>query len=70
MIVQELMKMFVDADPQYIQLFDVDRNEVVFDGYYADISDEYDYAEITSIDNIWKDCNGIFSINISTTKLI
>lgn len=70
MTVQELMEMFVDADSQHIQLFDVDKEDVVFDGNYADIPDEYDNAEITSIDNIWNDCNGIFSINIETMKSI
>lgn len=70
MVVQELMEMFVDADSQHIQLFDVDKEDVVFDGDYADIPDEYDNAEITSIDNVWNNCNGIFSINIETMKSI
>lgn len=67
MKINKLMALFIDRDLQHIQLYDVKKEEVVFDGDYADIPEEYDYAKIISIDNLWSDSAGVFTINVDVT---
>lgn len=57
MQVREFLEMFIFPDDQRFRLYDNDKNDIVFDGCLTDIPEdkEYlEYAEITSIDNIYK----------------
>ena len=54
MTVQEFMEMFIDPDTQHIQIWSDAEEKIVSDGDYGDIPENMDYAEVTSIDNIYK----------------
>lgn len=55
MQVKEFLDMFVDPDGQKFRLWDNNKEEIVFEGYIDDIPYNMEYAEITSIDNIYND---------------
>lgn len=63
MFVIEIIRMFVDEDRQYFELWDNEKEEVIFKGYLSDLPEELEYAEVTSIDNVNGDVNGI-TLNI------
>ena len=52
--VEEFMEMFIDGDSQYFQLWDNEKEDVIFKGYLSELPDELRWAEVTSIDNIYK----------------
>lgn len=57
MQVREFLEMFIFPDDQRFRLYDNYKEEIVFDGCLTDIPEdkEYlEYAEVTSIDNIYK----------------
>lgn len=52
--VEEFMEMFIDEDSQYFQLWDNEKEDIIFRGYLSELPDELKEAEVTSIDNIFK----------------
>ena len=52
--VEEFMGMFIDEDSQYFQLWDNEKEDIIFRGYLSELPDELKEAEVTSIDNIFK----------------
>lgn len=63
MTVRDILDMFIDGDYQYFELWDVNKEEVVYSGYLFDLSDELEYATVCSIDNVYGDTKGI-TLNI------
>ena len=64
MTVEEIMELFVD-DSQEIELWDINKEETVFKGDYRDLNDnDLLYAELSSIDNIYPNNNGIITFNV------
>ena len=63
MTVRDFLEMFIEANDQYFELWDNEKEEVVFKGYYFDLDEELEYATVTSIDNIYKGAKGI-TLNI------
>lgn len=59
MLVIEFIEMFVDENDQYFELWDNDKEEIIFKGYKEDLPEELEEATITSIDNIYQGVNGI-----------
>lgn len=64
MSIRDLIEMFIDPDSQRFELWDNDREQVVFTGYLNDLPEEYDTAEVTSIDNLEARNNGIITLNV------
>ena len=52
MTIRDIMEMFIDPDSQQFELWDNEKEEVVFTGYLNDLPKEFDTAEVTSIDNL------------------
>lgn len=52
MTIRDLLEMFIDENMQEFSIYDNEKEKVVFTGYLDDIPEEYEYAEITSIDNL------------------
>ena len=63
MTVYDIMDLFID-DSQYMELYDTETDNVVYSGEYCDIPEEYTDREVCSIDNVYKDNNGIVTLNI------
>lgn len=64
MTVVEFIEMFVDETSQYFELWDINNGGIVFKGYLYDLyCTEFEYATVTSIDNICKGGKGI-TLNI------
>lgn len=49
---------------QHIQIWSDDEGKIVYDGDYGDIPEGLDYAEVSSIDNIYADNKGVICLNI------
>lgn len=64
MTIRDLLEMFTDPDIQQFELWDNDKEEVVFTGYLNDLPEEFDTAEVTSIDNLEPNNNGKITLNI------
>lgn len=64
MTVYDIMQLFIDSDNQHIQIWSDDAEKIVYDGDYGDIPESLDYAEISSIDNIYADNKGVICLNI------
>lgn len=66
--IRDIMELFIDPDSQQFELWDNEKEEVVFIGFLNDLPEEFDTAEVTSIDNL--DSNkdntekGIITLNI------
>jgi hypothetical protein len=66
MTVVEFMEMFIESDDQYFELWDNNKEIIVFRGYLFDLDDEeLECATVSSIDNIYGDRPGI-TLNIDT----
>lgn len=52
--VGEIIEMFTDEDSQYFQLWDNETGDVIFRGYLSELPDELLWADVASIDNIFK----------------
>ena len=63
MTVVEFLEMFLEPNDQYFELWDNEKEEVVFKGYYFDLDEEFEDATVTSIDNIYNGAKGI-TLNI------
>lgn len=60
MTVLDFLEMFLDMGDQYFELWDVNKEEVVFKGYFEDLEDEeLQCATVVSIDNIYEGAKGI-----------
>jgi hypothetical protein len=60
MTIRELIELFIDE--QEFTIYDSDYEKNVFTGYIDELPDEYEYKEVSSIDNL----NGteILTINV------
>ena len=63
MTVVEFMYLFIEESKQKMILFDTERGENVFEGYFADLPEDYFLRYVSSIDNILPDSDTI-TINI------
>lgn len=63
MTVQEFMEMFVDPDVQHIQIWSDAGEKIVYDGDYGDVPEHMNYAEVSSIDNVYADNKGVICLN-------
>ena len=52
MIVFEFINMFIDENMQLFELWDNDKEEIIFKGYLEDLPEKLGDARVTSIDNI------------------
>ena len=64
MTVQEFMEMFVDPDAQHIQIWSDAGEKIVYDGDYGDVPEHMNYAEVSSIDNVYADNKGVICLNV------
>nr|DAV64538.1 MAG TPA: hypothetical protein [Caudoviricetes sp.] len=64
MTVQEFMEMFIDPEAQYIQIWSDAGEKIVYDGYYGDVPEHMNYAEVSSVDNVYVDNKGIICLNV------
>lgn len=64
MTIQDFMELLIDGDSQHFNVYDNEKEEVIFDGFGSKISDELLDEEISSIDNISID-NDIITLNIN-----
>ena len=63
MMVYELMDLFID-DAQSIELYDTDKEEIIYSGEYVDLPEEMENYEVCSIDNVYKGNPGIVTLNV------
>ena len=69
MTIRDLMEMFLDD--QEMQIFDLDKDETIFDGLYSELGDEHENladTEITSLDNIGEHFAKVVVININSEE--
>lgn len=59
------MELFVDGDAQHFNIYDNEKEEVIFDGTGSEMPDELLDEEISSIDNIYGDNGDIITLNIN-----
>lgn len=64
MTVQEFMEMFINPDAQHIQIWSDDEEKIVYDGDYGDVPEHMNYAEVSSIDNVYADNKGVICLNV------
>ncbi len=63
MTVYDIMDLFID-DSQYIELYDIETDNVVYSGEFCDMPEEFEDREVCSIDNIYKGNEGVVTLNI------
>ena len=63
MTVRDLIEMFIDDNCQEFSIYDNSAEEVTFTGYLEDLPEEYEYAEVTSIDNLSKGTD-VLTVNV------
>lgn len=64
MTIQDFMAILVDGDSQRFNVYDNEKEEVIFDGSGSEIPDELLDEEVSSIDNVY-DNNDIITLNIN-----
>ena len=64
MTVQEFMQLFIDPDAQHIQIWSDDEEKIVYDGDYGDVPEHMNYAEVSSVGNVYADNKGIICLNV------
>lgn len=64
MTVQEFIRLFVDEYSQHFNVYDNEKEKIIFDGIGDEMSNEILYEKVSSIDNVCKDNNGIITLNI------
>ena len=64
MTVYDIMQLFIDPDVQHIQIWSDDEEKIVYDGDYGDIPEHMNYAEVSSIDNVYADSKGVICLNV------
>ena len=68
MTIEEFLELLIDGDSQHINIYDNEKGEVIFDGEGCEIPDELLYAEVTSIDNVYADNNGVITLNVDAEE--
>lgn len=63
MTVRDLIEMFIDDNCQEFSIYDNSAEEVTFTGYLEDLPEKYEYAEVTSIDNLSKGTD-VLTVNV------
>lgn len=53
-----------DPDNQHIQIWSDDEEKIVYDGDYGDVPEHMNYAEVSSVDNVYADNKGIICLNV------
>ena len=64
MTVREFLELFIDEDSQYFEVYDNTKDETVFKGYLEELSEDLEYATVSSIDNIYE-CDNAKGITIN-----
>jgi hypothetical protein len=64
MTIQDFMELLIDGDSQHFNVYDNEKEEIIFDGSGSEIPDELLDEEVSSIDNIY-DNNDIIALNIN-----
>jgi len=64
MTIYELRELFIDDD-QDCYIYNLDTQEEVYKGSMRDIPEELEDREISSLDNVYADNNGVIGINIA-----
>lgn len=65
MTIQDFMELLIDGDSQHFNIYDNEKEEIIFDGSGSEIPDELLDEEISSIDNIYGDNGDIITLNIN-----
>lgn len=65
MIIQDFMELLIDGDSQHFNIYDNEKEEIIFDGSGSEMPDELLDEEISSIDNIYGDNGDIITLNIN-----
>ena len=65
MTIQDFMELLIDGDSQHFNVYDNEKEEVIFDGSGSEIPDELLDEEVSSIDNIYGDNGDIITLNIN-----
>ena len=68
MTVYDIMQLFIDPDVQHIQIWSDDEEKIVYDGDYGDIPEHMNYAEVSSIDNVYADSISTHTLTWSVTR--
>lgn len=63
MTIQDFMELLIDGDSQHFNVYDNEKEEIIFDGSGSEIPDELLDEEVSSMDNIY-DNNDIITLNI------
>lgn len=65
MTIQDFMELLIDGDSQHFNIYDNEKEEIIFDGSGSEMPDELLDEEISSIDNIYGDNGDIITLNIN-----
>lgn len=65
MTIQDFMELLIDGDSQHFNIYDNEKEEIIFDGSGSEIPDELLDEEVSSIDNIYGDNGDIITLNIN-----
>lgn len=63
MTIQDFMELLIDGDSQRFNVYDNEKEEIIFDGSGSEIPDELLDEEVSSMDNVYGD-NDIITLNI------
>lgn len=64
MTIQDFMELLIDGDSQHFNVYDNEKEEIIFDGSGSEIPDELLDEEVSSMDNVY-DNNDIITLNIN-----
>ena len=67
MTIRDILDLFIDESCVFVRIYDLRLGEQVFEGYGRDVPEQYEYCEISTIDNPEKNEEGI-CFNIETTE--
>ena len=65
MTIQDFMELLIDGDSQHFNIYDNEKEEIIFDGAGSEMPEELLDEEISSIDNIYGDNGNIIGLNIN-----
>lgn len=65
MTIQDFMELLIDGDSQHFNIYDNEKEEIIFDGAGSEMPNELLDEEISSIDNIYGDNEDIITLNIN-----
>lgn len=64
MTIQDFMELLIDGYSQHFNVYDNEKEEIIFDGSGSEIPDELLDEEVSSMDNVYGD-NDIITLNIN-----